>query len=177
MFEPTHISDADPTVNDDYSLGFRPGVFWWNYDTNRWYLCEDDADGAAEWPAISGSAVRSWNDYTPSLSWTGATPNVTSAIYRYCLTGNKCDLTIEINGTNGIGASVTDLSISLPVDAAAYGVSNLTVVDFTAIIDGVISKLDIAVIDTTVADPGALTHPAFSAIGSGESFSLYYNIN
>ncbi len=70
MFNPTHITNSAPTVNDDYSAGFRAGVFWWDYSAKRWYLLEDETTGAADWKNVSGGAITSWDDWTPSYSWT-----------------------------------------------------------------------------------------------------------
>ena len=173
MFAPTYISDSDPTVNDDYSEGIRRGIFWWNSDTNAWFVCADESEGAADWKNISAGSMKSWGDYTPALSWTGGTPTISSSVYRYALSGNLCEITIEIVGTNNSGSSITSLAISLPADAAVYG-TNYTPVDFVSNVNGSFSKSDTAWVDTSVSDPGAITHPIFPTIANTETFALYY---
>jgi hypothetical protein len=48
---------ADPTVNDDASLGFRNGTLWINETTGAMFLLLDNTDGAADWLSVGGAGV------------------------------------------------------------------------------------------------------------------------
>jgi hypothetical protein len=58
-------ADADPTVNDDVTLGYAAGSYWVTATTLREFYCVSAADGAAVWrpilrrpPLFSGRALR-----------------------------------------------------------------------------------------------------------------------
>jgi hypothetical protein len=48
---------ADPTVNDDASLGFRNSTLWINESTGAMFLLLDNTDGAADWLSVGGAGV------------------------------------------------------------------------------------------------------------------------
>jgi hypothetical protein len=58
-------AEADPTVNDDVTLGYAQGSYWVNATTQSEFYCVSAADGAAVWrpiqrrpPLFSGRALR-----------------------------------------------------------------------------------------------------------------------
>ncbi len=57
MYRPTHISASAPTVNDDYSAGFRAANFWWDTSADTFYILVDDATGAADWVSVGGGGI------------------------------------------------------------------------------------------------------------------------
>jgi hypothetical protein len=48
---------ADPTVNDDATLGFRNRTLWINESTGSMFLLLDNTDSAADWLAVGGGGV------------------------------------------------------------------------------------------------------------------------
>jgi len=71
---------------------------------------------APEW---SGS----WAAWTPTLTWTTATPTVSSTISRHVSIGKTCFFDIQISCSDGKGA--TNLTISLPVAPKNTGSTNM----------------------------------------------------
>jgi hypothetical protein len=58
-------ADADPTVNDDVTLGYAAGSYWVTATTQREFYCVSATDGAAVWrpilykpPLFSGRVLR-----------------------------------------------------------------------------------------------------------------------
>lgn len=73
MYRPTHIAAVAPTVNDDYSGGFRNGNFWINTVSANLYSLTDDTTGAAVWIQVGGSGIY-------KLQETGVTSDTTFTI-------------------------------------------------------------------------------------------------
>lgn len=53
MIRPPEITTANPTVNDDRSLGFLRNSLWTNKDTGKSFICSSYATGAAVWDALN----------------------------------------------------------------------------------------------------------------------------
>lgn len=69
----TIILDRDPTVNDDYSSGFRTGQFWLNTVANTTWVCElAYPNGAAIWNSVGGTSSAVWIQETLSIPATTA---------------------------------------------------------------------------------------------------------
>lgn len=62
--------DADPTIDDDEDLGYRPGTFWVNQDTGAIFILLDATDGAAVWLSVGGGDIE---DHTTSETDTALT--------------------------------------------------------------------------------------------------------
>jgi len=173
MYRPTTISASDPTVDEDYSNGYRSGNFW--KTPTDLYILEDEATGAANWEsALSGENLGDWDSWTPSYTWYGDQPSGVATVGRYCMVGDTVYITLQVSGTAGIGASgVTDMTCTLPVDAA--DLSSYIPLEFSGYI-GVAdwSKGHFAVIDSA-SDPRKIAHICFTVIPSGTAFRLHYS--
>ena len=55
---------SEPAITDDLSKGYDVGSFWYNHVTTKFYICEDNAYGAAIWQAIGASSAEDIG-YTP----------------------------------------------------------------------------------------------------------------
>jgi len=51
---PVYVSTSNPTVNDDDSDGFSPGVLWLNSTTGQTFILQDASVGAAVWVDFTG---------------------------------------------------------------------------------------------------------------------------
>jgi hypothetical protein len=47
--QPTKLSAVAPTINDDASIGIFNGDYWYDYVTDKEYVCVDNTVGAASW--------------------------------------------------------------------------------------------------------------------------------
>jgi hypothetical protein len=72
-------ADADPTVNDDVTLGYAAGSYWVTATTQREFYCVSATDGAAVWrpilrrpPLFSGRIIRPVNMIDGSITTTSA---------------------------------------------------------------------------------------------------------
>lgn len=45
---------VDPTVNDDITLDYFPGCFWFNTVLDTFWILEDNTEGAADWTLLLG---------------------------------------------------------------------------------------------------------------------------
>jgi hypothetical protein len=68
-------AEADPTVNDDVTLGYAQGSYWVNATTGREFYCMSATDGAALWrpilrrpPLFSGRILRPVNQVDGSIT-------------------------------------------------------------------------------------------------------------
>jgi len=120
MYRPTHIASANPTVDNDFSEGYRIGNFWWNDSSGAMFLLEEDTVGAASWVGVTEIAYD-WDDFVPTIQFTGGTTTPT-IVARYATIGKTVEFKISANGTN-IGTEITGFNITLPVapkDQALY---------------------------------------------------------
>lgn len=171
MYRPTNISSSAPTVNDDYSAGFRNGNFW--RTPSSLYVLEDDAVGAADWQnALSGEDLGIWASWTPVITWTGSTPTGVVTVGRYCIVGETVYILLQVRGTGGI-SDTTDMSCTLPV-TAAYTPAFVPLIFYNTLNSGSdVGKDNFAVIDS-VSDPRVLGHVCFPTIGTEVVFGLFY---
>jgi hypothetical protein len=58
-------ADANPTVNDDTTLGYAMGSYWHRGDTGAEFSCYDPADGAALWVRRSLPSLKSGGYISP----------------------------------------------------------------------------------------------------------------
>lgn len=174
MFNPTHISSSAPTVNDDFSAGYRPGIFWFNTSTGLFYVCEDDAEGSASWSVTGGTSILTWSDWTPSFSWTGNSPLVDpTVVARFILSGNICYFTLQISATNQAGAAITAVTIGLPATAAIADTNSNIPIDSFLLDNGSYTiKTEQAKIES-VSDPAVFNHSGLG-IAASHAFELYY---
>jgi len=114
MYRPTYIDSSAPTVNDDYSAGFRQGNFWFDDSTNSFYVLKDHTTGAASWVLVSGGAATAWANYVPTFSWTGGSPTMTY-VARYRTQGNTVIFQLWFEAANTSGSTATKVDITLPV--------------------------------------------------------------
>lgn len=175
MYRPTHISASAPTVNDDYSSGFRNGNFWWNTTDDTLYVLVDHTTGAADWDSVSSSAIASWDDWTPTLTWTGNTPVRVSYVARYQMTGNVVVFTLDISVTNDSGSAITNLTVSLPETPVDN--NNFIPVWTFSYIASVCSYANVAYIDGTDNTAGnrKLKHASFVSIDGDATANLYFS--
>ena len=174
MFKQTHIAATAPTVNDDFSAGFREGVYWFNTATDDFYICTSDAEGAASWETAGGTSINRWDDWTPSLAWAGNTPSVgVTTIGRYVIAEKICLFTLEVSGTNTPGAAITGVTIGLPATAAIADTNSTVPIDSFLLDDGGYTiKNEQAKIDS-IADPAVFIHNGLG-IAASHAFTLYY---
>ena len=170
MFAPTHISSSAPTVNDDFSAGFRPGIHWYNTSTGTFYVMIDDAEGAADWNTVSSGDVGSWSDWSPSYTWTGNTPTGITTVARYITVGDICIFTLDVNATTAAGSSLTDVAFTLPETVTD---NNNYIPVGSSYTDGGSSANDnVAVVDGNT--PAGVIHQVFNAIAQSTAFDLYF---
>ena len=171
MFTPIHISSSAPTVNDDFSAGYRPGIGWYDTATGTFYVLEDDAEGAADWKTISSGDIGSWGDWSPSYTWTGNTPTGVATVARYISVGDICVFTLDVTGTTAAGSSLTNLGFTLP----EYVADNNNLIPVAEYYDsgGTPANDNIAYIDGTT--PGGVTHASFTAIPQSTGFNFYFS--
>ena len=173
MFSPIYIATSAPTVNDDRDSGFIKGTYWWDETGMRMYLCTDDADGAANWDNVSSGSISSWDDWTPSYTWTGGTPSGLSTVARYLLMGNLCFITLQVTGTTSLGG-LTDMSATLPATAAVVDNNSLIPMETYLIEAGTPSRLLMASINS-VTDPARLNCENFKSLPGSTAFGLYFS--
>jgi len=63
-----HRAAANPTVNDDNTLGYRIGGIWVNTTANTSYVLVNDATGTAVWQAVGGAGSHTQNTDTGTTS-------------------------------------------------------------------------------------------------------------
>jgi hypothetical protein len=97
--------------------------------------------------------------WTPTLTWTTATPAAQYSKYVFAIKGHTCFVKFWFQTANGAGA--TNLSISLPVTAFNMGGYSMPLPSFT-------------VINSTFANPQAYLSDSLSAIGFG-AFPAFTN--
>jgi hypothetical protein len=175
MYRPTYISNADPTVTDDYANGFREGNFWWNSTDETLFVLSDHSTGSADWDTVTSSDIASWDDWTPTFTWTGNTPSSLSYVARYQRTGDLVSFTLDVTGTNDTGAAITNLTVSLPVTPVDN--DNDVPVSTFSYLDSVCSYANVAYIDGTnnTANQRILRHASFVAIDGSDDFNLYFS--
>ena len=174
MFVPTHISTSAPTVNDDLGAGFCKGTCWFYTTMQKFYLSVYDADGAADWDEISGGTISTWEDWSPSYTWTGNTPTGVSTVARFIMVGKVCFFTLQVSGTTGGVGNLTNMQATLPALATVVDNNSLVPVESYRVVTGTPARTDnIASIDSVV-DPARLNHSSFATIGTGSAFTLYY---
>ena len=82
---------------------------------------------------ISKNVVNTWDDYTPTLTFTGTPPGSITTVARYNRIGHTVSVNISLSSADGNGA--TDLQISLPVtprdNNSIIAVNSLEKVDTT----------------------------------------------
>lgn len=114
MHRPTEISTSDPTVNDDALNGYFQGLGWLNTTSGAYFVCKDDAVGAAVWTEVSASAeISAWANWTPTFTWSAGSPNV-SYVARYIKIGTKINFTLLVQVYNNTGGAITSWSCTLP---------------------------------------------------------------
>jgi hypothetical protein len=108
-----YIFNAPPTVNDDESEGYRKLDPWLDQSTGIWYICIDNAEGAADWQTVgeggggSGDLIFQVEGGLSVLNSASQpiliTKDITiSAVYLYCEnTGASGQTRIDIT-TNGL---------------------------------------------------------------------------
>ena len=173
-YRPTYISNVAPTVDEDYSEGYRNGNFWYNTVSATLYVLVDHTDGAADWDAISSSSVAAWADWTPTFQWTGNTPVGVSYVASYQEVGSLIFFTLDVSATNDTGADITNMNCSLPESVEDN--DNLIPVDTYSVIAGACSNYNVAYIDgeNNVEASRKLMHAAFGAITASQAFGLYF---
>ena len=114
MYRPTHIAAIPPTVNDDMSLGFQRGNYWWDTATQTEYILEVETIAAANWVVVAGGGSVAWSDWIPTFTWDGGVPT-TTYVARYQTVNNTVFFTLLIEAANASGSSATGLSLTLPV--------------------------------------------------------------
>jgi len=114
MYRPTHIAAIPPTVNDDLSLDFHKGNYWWDTATQTEYILEDETIGAADWVVVSGGGTSAWANWIPVFTWVGGVP-ATTYVARYQTVNNTVFFTLLIQAANASGSSATSVSATLPV--------------------------------------------------------------
>lgn len=173
MFKPTEVTSTAPTVNDDFSAGYHEGDLWWDTSTSIFYVCVDNAEGAADWDEIGSSDVGSWATWSPSYTWTGNTPTGLTTVARYMLIGSLCVFTLDVDGTTGGAGNLTDFEFSLPQQV----VDNDNYIPVSAIYNdnGSYGK-NLALIDGASAASGdrKVKHVSFHTIGTTTAFRLYF---
>jgi hypothetical protein len=116
-----HRAAANPTVNDDNTLGYRIGAIWVNTAANTSYVLVNDATGAAVWQAVGGAGSHTQNTDTgtTSLSFTvnntsgAGNPNVTfgstlgSKIMSYDVANTRFNLNDNLNVAGSVTATAT----------------------------------------------------------------------
>lgn len=101
-----HREDADPTVNDDRSLGYYAGTIWVNTLTQRSFISVNDAIGATVWNPLDNDVVAE------ETKWLNIGAGVaTSATQGSIAGGNSAVLLFD--GTN---ASNSSWSFPIPED-------------------------------------------------------------
>lgn len=171
MFRPTKITNTAPTVNDDFSAGYHEGFLWFDTSSNLFYVCEDNAEGSADWEEAGGSIIDEWKDWTPSITWTGNTPTGVSTVARYIKIRDTVYFTLYVTGTTAATVNLTDMDTDLPV--TALQTNNIIPVENVTKVGA--SYLDTyeAVIDCT-SDPKYLKHLDFPAIAPSTQFRFYF---
>ena len=175
MFRAINISSSAPTVNDDRDNGFVVGSGWFYTTMQKFYILVDDAAGAADWDEVSAGTVSTWEDWTPSYTWTGNTPTGVSSVARFMMIGTLCYFTLQVSGTTAGVGNLTNMSATLPAIATVVDNNSLVPIESYRDVDGTSARTDnIASIDS-VADPARLNHSSFASIGTGLGFTLYYS--
>lgn len=174
MYRPTTISASAPTVNDDYSAGYRRGNHWWDTVTETLYILENEATGTADWNAVTSSSIASWDDWTPSFQWTGNTPAALAYVARYQEIGNLISFTLDVDATNDSGTSITNMNCSLPEFVADN--NNYIPVSTFSYIDGTCGSTNVAYIDGLNDTPAnrKLSHALFAEVAADLDFNLYF---
>ena len=171
MYRPTHISTSAPTANDDFDDGYRNGNYWWNSSTEVLYILEDDSVGAAVWTALSSGDVGTWDDWTPSFTWTGNTPTGVTYVARYIDVGDTCYFTLDVSCTTGASGNLTDMSFTLP-ETVTDNDNYIPVSSFYEY-DGTPSSNNIAYIDGET--PGdEVEHLSFPTLSTSKSLRMYF---
>lgn len=115
MYRPTHIAAIPPTVNDDFSTGFRQGNYWWDSVTKTEYILEDEATGTAVWTSVNTGTSYEWKDWSPTFTWTPAIASGISYVARYYQVGTHVGFYLDISATNSTGSPITAVSAVLPL--------------------------------------------------------------
>ena len=170
MYRPTHISSSAPTVNDDFSDGFRAGNLWWNTSSDIVYMLEDDSTGAASWVAISSADVGSWDDWTPTITWTGNTPTGVSYIARYITIGDVCYFMLDVSCTTGGSGNLTNMKFTLPKTVVDN--DNYIPVQTFHEYDSTYAQTNIAYVDGKT--PGDVEHAYFPTMSPSKSLNMYF---
>jgi hypothetical protein len=173
MYRPTNISSSAPTVNDDYSVGFRNGNFWWNTTNEVLYILEDQTTGNAVWTnTISGENLGQWASWTPTYIWVGGTPVALTTIGRYCAVGDTTYIILNVKGTAPL-TNITDMWCTLPVEPA--NTSARVPLTFYSNVTGTgVGKDHFAIVET-ITEPRMLWHVCFQVIPASANFELYYS--
>lgn len=173
MFRPTEISSSAPTVNDDFSAGFRQGMLWFNSTTSNMYVCDDDAVGAASWTAFNTGATYNWADWTPTFTFTGGTATGVTYVARYISINDLVTFYIDYQAT--ADGDITDCKISLPTVPADQDVY-LPITHYYSE-GGSVGNDNIAYIDLNDKTEGnrQILHARFQTIANAATFKLFYS--
>ena len=170
MYRPAEISASAPTVNDDYSSGYRNGNYWWNTTTEILYILEVETTGSASWVAISSADVGAWDDWTPTITWTGNTPTGVSYVARYILIGDVCYFVLDVDCTTGASTNLTNMSFTLP-ETVSDNNNYIPVTTFHRY-DGSYATTNIAYVDGDT--PNGVKHAYFPSMSPLKDLSLFF---
>lgn len=179
-----YISNAPPDENDDEGEGYRKLDLWLDQSTGIWYICIDNAEGAAVWQTVGEGGGGSGDlifqvEGGLSVMNSAAQPilitkdTTISAVYLYCeTTGASGQTTIDVTLNDVYESSIFDdvypvLPI-LPYDDANGWVKIVpTVTEFS---EGDVLKLNIEEIADGAQNMVVVLQ--VSGSGGGGSFNL-----
>ena len=107
-----------------------------------------------------------YNTYVPTLTWTTATPTITSSYFRYCFKAGRCHMKANIVMSDGKGA--TNLTITLPAPVRVG--SGNTVCCTNLKINATWSSPVVQVIETT----NFITFKAAFALTNGQAAEIEF---
>lgn len=174
------LKTADPTVDEDTSIGYAKLDVWLNQASSQIFICTDDTDGAAVWLPVgsnSGAPVIFSVDGTLAVLASAAVPYLAtqdltiSSWYIYCEDNGSASSTIVDVNKNGTTVFTTQanrptLSNSDPDNWAVSGTP-----DITSFVEGDVISIDIDQI-ATGAKNLLIVGFVSSTGGGGGSFNL-----
>jgi len=149
-------------------------VGWFNTTTQKLYVLTDDTTGSASWAELNTGTIGTWENWTPSYTWVGNTPTGISTVARYIALGKAVYFVLQVSGTVGGIADLTDMSASLPALATVVDNNSLVPINNFRVVGAAYDKGDMVSIDSVV-DPAVLNHTSFTTISPTTTFTLYFS--